>query len=145
MEARSTDIGLYFCEAWGWGGECYYGRYQYAVCYNTPNGWNDRISAIGPDAGQGGCSLYPYVLILSTFLVHSLTQYIGPTIARPPVAPVAHCGLSLLDTEVSPGMLVSGMMSFPLGCAGLRLLWVLRWIDHKDQYTKMYSYMMKGK
>ncbi|KAL0638810.1 hypothetical protein Q9L58_002238 [Maublancomyces gigas] len=58
VEARSTDIGLFFCKAWGFGAPCLYNRYQYAVCYNVPGDYNDQISAIGPDQNQGSCDLY---------------------------------------------------------------------------------------
>lgn len=51
---------VYFCVDGGYTGACEHFSVDNNVCYSVPSGFNDDISAFGPDKGIG-CTLYEYV------------------------------------------------------------------------------------
>ena len=51
---------VYFCTDSGFGGACNLFGVDSSVCYNVPDGFNDAISAFGPDKGIG-CEIFECV------------------------------------------------------------------------------------
>ena len=51
---------VYFCVNDGWVAPCTLFTVDNNICYGVPDGFNDNISAFGPDEGTA-CILYEYV------------------------------------------------------------------------------------